>query len=770
MDEKELLDRLNTGGAVAEAGDLKDPQLERLLGAVLQDYRVTDFLGRGGMGLLLRGERITGDFEREVAIKVLADSPAASGLTDRFADERRILASLIHPGIAQLYDSGHTPQGWPYLIMELVHGSTVDAYCQDQQLGSKGVAMLVHQIAEAVGYAHSRLVIHRDIKPSNVMVTTTGQSKLLDFGVAKLIAPSTGDTTVGQRPLTPRFASPEQLLGEEITTRSDIYQLGLLLWCLLGHPLPFRRSSMQEAIVEARDEPHLIPAPGTPVSRELQAVVQKCLRAAPEGRYRSVSELQNDLDAYLNGFPVSAVRGNWTYASGRWLGRNRALGATLATALLAAAIGLTAYTRGINAAAERANEQARIAAAQAQKAERIADFLRGIFEVTDPEFANRETTLRELVDDSVLRLRETFAEEPETAIELLLDIGTNYRAQGDHKRADEIFQIAQEISESQLSDGHDLKNEVLERHGRLLGFIDTARGVKKLRQALAHRRAALGDHEKTASVLGSLATTLRGSSGGNQEALALLREADAMYERLGTPDNIDRLAVLFIMAQLLLDQGNGAEALPIFEDNLARQEAINGRKDVRGIILNNIAQAAMLVDDLPRASDAVARSLALFEELHDEPVADTAFSLKLQGRIAQRIGDHQQARASFDRAVNITRQVSGERTLAFADAIRLRAALNLETGQAKAALAEADQAMRLATEIGHERLRLTAGQVLVASLLAVNQPAAAAALANAIYPAARQELGEAHTTTQKIGESLAQARAASGSDGTSRAR
>ena len=232
MSYQTLDEFLKTGGGIEVAQDI-EPFLQSLQGSQVGEYRLTHFLGRGGMGLVFKGERSDDTFQRAVAVKLLNNAGFEPEGRERFQNERQILADLNHPYIAQLYDGGQTEQGWPYLVMELVEGEHLDDYCRNQKLSLRDKVLLVAKVAEAVSFAHANLVVHRDLKPSNILVTTDGEPKLLDFGIAKLLEDTPEELSRAGHPLTPRFASPEQLLGRKITVKSDIYQLGLLLHLIL---------------------------------------------------------------------------------------------------------------------------------------------------------------------------------------------------------------------------------------------------------------------------------------------------------------------------------------------------------------------------------------------------------------------------------------------------------------------------------------------------------------------------------------------------------
>ena len=209
------------------------------IGRRIGAYNVLEEIGRGGMGEVYRARRADGQYEKEVAIKLVRGGYDTSSVVERFRHERQILASLDHPNIARLLDGGTTDEGIPYLVMELIEGTPIDQYCEGNQLGIPERLRLFMQVCSAVQYAHQRLVIHRDIKPGNILVTKGGVPKLLDFGIAKILDPaSSGETTMAS-PMTPEFASPEQIRGEPITTATDVYSLGVVLYRLLAGRSPY---------------------------------------------------------------------------------------------------------------------------------------------------------------------------------------------------------------------------------------------------------------------------------------------------------------------------------------------------------------------------------------------------------------------------------------------------------------------------------------------------------------------------------------------------
>jgi eukaryotic-like serine/threonine-protein kinase len=338
------------GGAVRVR--VSRPAAGRRIGA----YRIVSEIGRGGMGVVYEALRDDEEFSRRVAIKVLPSGWIGSELAARFRVECRVLAGLDHPGIARLFDAGTTDDGVPFLVMELVEGQPVDEWCRERKLEVRQRLDLMIRIAEAVGHAHQNLVVHRDLKPGNILVTDEGHPKLLDFGIAKLLSDESdagqGLTQTGQQAFTPEFASPEQVRGETVTTSSDLYSLGVLLYLLLTGQPPYDLENLSPLEVARRvcDAEPALPsrlAPGElrgPLAGDLDNIVLKALRKEPRERYVSVFALADDLQAWLDGRPVAATRATLWYRVRKNIARHKAQTAAAAAVVVALAGGGIATT------------------------------------------------------------------------------------------------------------------------------------------------------------------------------------------------------------------------------------------------------------------------------------------------------------------------------------------------------------------------------------------------------------------------------------------
>ena len=419
------------------------------VGATIGPYRVLSQLGQGGMGSVWLAERADGLFSRRVALKLVHRSLDAAA-TERFARERRILAGLDHPHIARLLDAGFTQDGQPYLALEYVEGKPLTTYCDEHSLDLRSRLQLFLQVVSAVQFAHASLVVHRDLKPANILVTPDGQARLLDFGIAKLVEDGrTGDsalTEVAGRVFTPDYASPEQILGRPVTTASDIYALGVVLYELLCGRRPYQlkrdsRGALEDAILDAdpiRPSQVLIPEPvarmrSTTVRKLLRAlegdldtILLKALKKEPAQRYQTADALGDDLRRYLQGQPVLARPDSHAYALRKFVMRNRwaVAGATVTAFALVVGTAVSLWQASV------ARDNAAAAEREATKAKVVQAFLLDIFSTNsvqqrDPERA-RQTTARQLLDLGAKRIDEGLKKAPDAQNEVLGTLADMY--------------------------------------------------------------------------------------------------------------------------------------------------------------------------------------------------------------------------------------------------------------------------------------------------------------------------------------------------------
>ncbi|MCG8455379.1 MAG: serine/threonine-protein kinase, partial [Holophagales bacterium] len=453
------------------------------LGRRVAAYEILEEIGRGGMGTVYLARRADDAFEQRVALKVIQQGADSEQVVARFHQERQILASLQHPNIAHLLDGGSTEEGLPFFVMEYVEGESIDHHCDRRQLRLDDRLRLFETVCRAVQLAHRNLVVHRDLKTSNILVDTEGAVKLLDFGIAKISEPGTdsGLTISGVRPMTPEIASPEQVLRQPITTSTDVYSLGILLYELLVGRRPFR---LQEAAPQELERAicHTEPLrPSQAVARmgseqaaqcarhrdteparlqrdlrgDLDTIVLMALRKEPERRYPSALDLADDCRRFLAGLPVRARDDTWAYRAGKLI-RRRPWVSTAALLALLGALGFTLalYLQGQRVIRERdraqelalsLRRQQLATERQRQRTEEGKEFLLGLFRDTNPGQPAGRLTVRELLDRGAARLEASFEDQPlveaalrETVASVYMDLSVFDAAEKHLNRALEL--------------------------------------------------------------------------------------------------------------------------------------------------------------------------------------------------------------------------------------------------------------------------------------------------------------------------------------------
>jgi len=544
---------LNVKGIIGSLGNPDRGKIEP--GDLVGAYRIIELLGRGGMGAVYLAERADGEFERRVALKVVKRGMDSEEIIDRFRSERQILAGLEHPNIASLLDGGITADGRPFFAMELASGEPIDAYCDRMRLTLRQRIELFLVVCDAVQHAHRNLIVHRDLKPGNVVVTSDGEVKLLDFGIAKVLDPSHGSdqrtTALGVR-LTPEYAAPEQIVMGPTTTATDVYSLGVVLYELLSgkRPYVFTNGSMSEIedlvcktdprrpstrVVfrdsEAKEETSGLPRsswlrstnPGAlrqSLSGDLDSIILKALEKEPQRRYGSAAELKQDLENYIHGHPVEARAQTRVYRLGKFVRRNAVVVALGTAAVLALAGG-----------AGVAEWQRQRAAAAAVRAERTRDFVVSVFQKFDPNvLSGREMNPRNLVTEG-LSILDTVEGQPLLKAGSLGALGQIAFNLGERNLADSIFILT--LSEPLDDDaaGAPLRATALSGRGRILNERTDLDAVGLLRQAVSLREGPVESDPLLQSDLIELAFALsvHGAPGGEERT-----EATRILEELAT--------------------------------------------------------------------------------------------------------------------------------------------------------------------------------------------------------------------------------------------
>jgi len=608
--------------SMLQASDDDTGEIERAVGDAIQlvtmaaagavdqrlgPYRVVSEIGQGGMGTVYLAERADGAFEQRVAIKVVR------GLLDqervrRFRAERQILASLQHPNIARLVDGGTTGDGSPYLVMEYVEGVPIDRYAQERALDIPERLRLFMVVCEAVGHAHRHLIVHRDIKPSNIIVAPGGTPKLLDFGIAKLLDSDDPEmsarTMTGMRLLTPDYASPEQVRGEAVTTATDVYALGVLLFELLTfrRPHTFKSLTAQEIerVVCDTDAPHPSTVqPGLP--EDLDIIVGTALNKDVEHRYLSVEALVEDLRRFLDGLPIHARLATWRYRAIRFASRHR-WEVGVAALFVVMLIGFSVL---VTLQAARVSRERDVAQQERDASEQVASFLVGLFEVSDPSRSRGETvTARELLDRGASQVEVSLTEQPGVQARLMDTIGRVYRQLGLFDRSEALLSKALARHESAAGGAPaDVVADTLAELGEVQREKGNYKQAETLhRRALDLRRQLHGEsHDKIAFSYNNLGLSLD-QQGRYDEAEPMLRSAIAMWREVRSPRDAQVAVGLNNLGQLLRRTGR----LPDTEEVL--REALGIRREIfktaHPLLSNSLMQYGQVQNQLGHFEEA----------------------------------------------------------------------------------------------------------------------------------------------------------------------
>jgi serine/threonine-protein kinase len=694
-----------------------------LVGRRIGHYRVEAKLGEGGMSTVYLAVRADDAYQQKVALKVLGYGRDRSDLSARFRAERQILASLDHPGIARLLDGGTTEEGRPYLVMEYIEGEAVDRYCDQQHLGIDARVDLFRQVCAAVQYAHQNLVVHRDIKPSNILVSADGVPRLLDFGIAKLLegaeVPGAVEATMtGLRLMTPQYASPEQVEGGAITTATDVYSLGVLLYVLLTGHLPYRLSgtssdALQRAVVE-QDPDRPSTAVGArsqrshPLRRKLRGdldnIVLMALRKEPDRRYASVALFSEDLRRYRERLPVAAQPDTLKYRARKFVSRHKAGVAAAATGL-AMIVGLAATMTVQAVRLARQRDEIR---AERDKALEVRGFLEEVFAGSDPGEARGETvTAREILDKGAARVMAKLATQPETQAALALAIGKVYVSLGLFDRARPLLQQSLAQRERLHGESHVdvadslLALSVLDQNGG-----DFAQAEASQRRALAIQRRLLGDEDRrVGDTLTDLSVTLL-SLAKYPEAETVVREALAIHRKV--PGAQEAVAYdLNNLASVLRRSGRLAESEDVYRDALAAARAAFGPAHPQLTrTINNLAVVLKDRGDLAGAEPLMREALAMSRRLYGEEHPDVALQMSNLASLLGARGDDDEWTALARQALEMRRRLFGpDHEQVASSLVNLGEALE-QKGDLAGARALYEQALRIQRKVfGNEHPR-----------------------------------------------------------------
>jgi len=642
-------------GSAADFISIDDANLD---GKIFGNYRAIKQIGSGGMGSVYLAERADGHFQQKVALKIVKPGMNSREIISRFEDERQILARLQHPNIARLLDGGISDLGLPYFTMEYVEGKPITEYCDENNLTIEKRLGFFKKVCEAILYAHQNLVIHRDIKPSNILVQEDGTVKLLDFGIAKVFEEDEEQkflTRTGMRVMTPEYASPEQVRGEQVSTATDIYSLGLILYQLLTGCPPYEITStsaleMERIICQtepqkpstmitklfssnedsrqkisadfiSRKRKTTIPKLKKRVSGDLDNICMMAIRKEPERRYSSIVQFITDIDNHLTGLPVIARKSTAGYRTRKFIQRHK-VGVVVATiAVMIIALVTTFYT--IQLAEERDKAQL-----EAEKSRKVSEFLAGIFQISDPEQSKGESiTARELLDIGVKRIESELSDQPEVLANMLGVTGNVYKSLGLYDNAILLLQSSYSLYDSLLGRNSPEAAKSLNDLANLnFAMGDYGAAIQKFDETVEIRKNIYGDQSlEAAESMNDLAMVLR-EEGDYDKSESLLKASLSIRKKLLPPESPEVAQSMNNLALLKEDLGEFEEAKLLFENALRIKEKKYGK--IHPSVTETIGNLAFLLQQMGEYEEATKLlnetleiDKKLFGELH--PVVST---------------------------------------------------------------------------------------------------------------------------------------------------
>lgn len=674
-------------------------------------YRLVRKLAAGGMGAVYVAERADQQYEKQVAIKVVRPGMDTENILLRFLQERQVLAALDHPNIARMFDGGTTPEGMPYLVMEYVDGGVpIDVYCDEKKLDVEKRLKLFRTVCDALQYAHQNLIVHRDIKPQNILVTPDGVAKLLDFGIAKQLAPDAHRTelTVDSAPMTPDYASPEQVKNDPVTTSTDVYAMGVVLYRLLTGRSPYilkahnpgelflaiTRQDPQrpsDAVLRAGKpsaEDVAKTREGTPeklskrLRGDIDVIVQTALQKEAGRRYHSVQHFSDDIRRHLEGLPVAARGDTMGYRVGKFIGRHKlATGATIAFT-----VGLIALTISSVYFATRARYEQAVAVKRFQDVHKLATFV--VFEFDDAIRGGETHARRVLVEQALGYLNRLSAEAGDDPA-ILRDLANAYLKVGDIQGNPYVANIGDTAGaittyQRAASTADYLVRVEAGRSGNFIVQGKTRLGLGDLKMQAGNRDAANQNYQEAARIFDSL---LEGQTGGeasklaaktvgklgflqliegNPEAARLsLERSVKMGQAIVSQNPADREAVEIVarssasLGRVLVRLGKPTEGIAHLRDALATQTKLSSSQPNQSLVRRDLATYSLALGDAlsatrqtANAADSYRQAAAIYQDLlrgdpkNRQYLRDTYVTMGRLAVVQQQLGLHDLARQS----------------------------------------------------------------------------------------------------------------------------
>ncbi len=659
---------------------------ETLIGTQFGSYTIIEKIGEGGMGVIFLAERSDGTFNHRVAIKIIRNGRATEENIQRFKREQQILARLNHPGIAQLYDGGVTEEGFPYIIMEYVDGMPITEYCETHNCTIEKKIELIKMVLEAVQNAHENLTIHRDLKPDNILIDSSGKVKILDFGISKLLEDEDNLmlTQTGSKILTPRYAAPEQIKGTNITTATDMYSLGVVLYKLLTGIDPYdldnkTRYEVEQTIIhdepckpsEAVRDPQLKRS----LKGDLDAILLKSMRKEYGNRYRVASEFLEDLKNFEQGLPVGAHEGNFTYKTRKFIKRNKLpiIYSTISLAVLL--FTMLYYTAQLR-------YERNIAKTEAQTANEVTDFLIELFEANSPgNSRGKEITARQLLTEGEKNIGN-LSNQPKVQARLLGVLGTIYSLLNTLDKADSLKSLSvslnkelySEINPELASSYYSLAQtkHTLGEYKLTLSLLDTAITYQTELPEI--------DRIELAKSLRLKAETLK-DLGNLDSAYAVIKRSQDIFKDQNAIQSRDYYRLLTELGAILSEEGRFKDAIETWNAavDLSKSLFSPPHPDISGSYLG-LAYTYKEMKEFNKAESLYKKVISMNMELYGENHLNTAVAINNLAGLYYYTKEYQKADSLFARSHNILSGILGEDHPSVISVLYNRANLNSDMG------------------------------------------------------------------------------------------
>lgn len=684
------------------ADDISNISLDHsLIDKQIGSYTIKEKIGEGGMGAVYLAERSEAELDHRVAIKIIQYGRAREDNIRRFKREQKILAGLNHPGIARFFDSGITADGFPYIIMEYVEGESLDEYCRKNNSTLQEKIELFKQVLEAIRYAHENLVIHRDLKPGNIFIDKSGHVKILDFGISKLLEDEADDITqTGSNILTLRYAAPEQIRQENITTATDLYALGIVFYQLLVNEDPLDIDDLTRFEIEKKILHEQPPKPSTQtdsnslknkLTGDLDAIALKAIRKEAEQRYRVANEFLDDLGSYQNGLPVSAHADSFRYRSKKFFKRHRKA-MYVTSGVLILIIMLTAYYTNQIA------QERDFAQLEAERAEEVTEFLVSMLELNNPsENSGDEITINDALNRGIGLLEQDNISALNRAT-ILGTIGSIQFNNGDidqagitleqamalltdslDRQTEESLAIGTKFSEWQETVGN------MEEAEHYFQLTDSLFQVNQLQNSLNYIDHQLNYSDYLMEI------------GNHQKALTVLADLDMrLIQNFNQTNNsvVDMLADVYNnRGRALKNMGQNQQALENLERALDLKLEVFDENNARiATLYHNMGVVYATVSDFEKAKERAEKAYQIRMKVFNPNHQLVGSTLHLLGNIETGLGNYDQAFKYIEQSVEINRKQHGATHFRYALAIREYATVLSRTGRHDSALQQIDKA------------------------------------------------------------------------------